>query len=54
MSVLVKSRKGGADYVYSVLMGYDDPPADMKLDDGYTTTRMEDKKLKCLILCQME
>ena len=23
MSVLVKARKGGADYIYSVLMGYD-------------------------------
>ena len=23
MSVLVKARKGGADYIYAVLMGYD-------------------------------
>ena len=34
MSVLVKARKGGADYIYSVLVGYEDPPADIKLDDG--------------------
>ena len=27
MSVLVKARKGGADYIYSVLMGYEDPPS---------------------------
>ena len=30
MSVLVKSRKGGADYIYSILMGYEEPPADVK------------------------
>ena len=47
MSVLVKSRKGGADYIYSVLMGYDDPPADMKLDDGvYYNKYMEGQKIK--------
>ena len=34
MSVLVKARKGGADYVYSVLLGYDDPPEGIKLDEG--------------------
>ena len=34
MSVLVKARKGGADYIYSVLVGYEDPPADIELDDG--------------------
>ena len=34
MSVLVKARKGGADYVYSVLLGYEEPPVGMKLDDG--------------------
>ena len=34
MSVLVKARKGGADYIYSVLMGYEEPPSDIKLDDG--------------------
>ena len=34
MSVLVKARKGGADYVYSVLLGYEDPPSGISLDDG--------------------
>ena len=29
MSVLVKARKGGADYVYSLLLGYEDPPANI-------------------------
>ena len=47
MSVLVKSRKGGADYIYSVLMGYEDPPANVKLDDGvYYNKYMEGKKIK--------
>ena len=34
MSVLVKARQGGADYIYSVLMGYEDPPSGIALDDG--------------------
>ncbi len=34
MSVLAKARKGGADYIYSLLLGYDDPPNGMILDDG--------------------
>jgi len=34
MSVLVKARKGGADYIYSILLGYDDPPQSIKLDEG--------------------
>ncbi len=34
MSVLVKARSGGADYIYSVLLGYEDPPSDITLDDG--------------------
>ncbi len=34
MSVLVKARKDGADYIYSLLLGYEDPPVDIKLDDG--------------------
>lgn len=34
MSVLVKARKGGADYVYSLLLGYENPPIDVELDDG--------------------
>ncbi len=47
MSVLVKSRKGGADYIYSVLMGYEEPPANIKLDEGvYYNKYMEGKKIK--------
>jgi len=34
MSVLVKARSGGADYIYSLLLGYEDPPSGMILDDG--------------------
>ena len=47
MSVLVKARKGGADYIYSVLMGYTEPPADFKLDDGvYYNKYMDGNKIK--------
>tara|TARA_B100001057_G_scaffold436748_1_gene468043 strand:- start:1994 stop:2773 length:780 start_codon:yes stop_codon:yes gene_type:complete len=47
MSVLVKARKGGADYVYSVLLGYEDPPEGMKLDDGvYYNKYMYGNKIK--------
>ena len=46
MSVLVKARSGGADYIYSVLLGYDDPPANMILDDGvYYNTYMPGNKI---------
>jgi len=34
MSVLVKARSGGADYIYSLLLGYKDPPSGVMLDDG--------------------
>ena len=47
MSVLVKARKGGADYIYSLLLGYEDPPADMELDDGvYYNKFMYGNKIK--------
>ena len=47
MSVLVKARSGGADYMYSVLLGYDDPPNNIKLDDGvYYNTYMPGNKIK--------
>ena len=46
MSVLVKARSGGADYVYSLLLGYDDPPSDVQLDDGvYYNTYMPGNKI---------
>ena len=34
MSVLAKARSGGVDYIYSVLLGYEDPPAGVVLDEG--------------------
>ncbi len=34
MSVLVKARGGGVDYVYSLLQGYEDPPIGVTLDEG--------------------
>ncbi len=34
MSVLAKARKGGADYIYSLLLGYEEAPAEYELDDG--------------------
>ena len=47
MSVLVKARSGGADYIYSVILGYEDPPEGMKLDDGvYYNKYMYGNKIK--------
>ena len=47
MSVLVKARPGGSNYIYSVLMGYEDPPPGMVLDDGvYYNKYMIGKKIK--------
>ena len=47
MSVLVKARSGGADYIYSVLMGYEDPPEGFNLDDGvYYNKYMSGNKIK--------
>ena len=47
MSVLVKARKGGADYIYSLLLGYDEPPTGMELDDGvYYNKYMYGNKIK--------
>ena len=34
MSVLVKARGGGANYIYSLLQGYEDPPMGISLDEG--------------------
>ena len=34
MSVLVKARGGGVDYIYSLLQGYEDAPGGMTLDEG--------------------
>ena len=47
MSVLVKARKGGANYIYSVLVGYEDPPPGVNLDDGvYYNKYMVGNKIK--------
>ena len=47
MSVLVKARKGGANYIYSVLVGYEDPPPGVNLDDGvYYNKYMAGNKIK--------
>ena len=34
MSVLVKARGGGVDYIYSLLQGYEEAPSGMTLDEG--------------------
>jgi len=47
MSVLAKARKGGADYIYSLLMGYEEAPAGYELDDGvYYNKYMSGQKIK--------
>ena len=47
MSVLAKARKGGVDYLYSVLLGYEDPPAGVILDEGvYYNKYMIGNKIK--------
>ena len=34
LSLIVKARKGGPDYVDGILTGFSDPPADMKMAQG--------------------
>ena len=47
LSVLAKARKGGADYIYSLLMGYEEAPAGYELDDGvYYNKYMAGNKIK--------
>ncbi len=47
MSVLVKARGGGVDYIYSLLQGYEDPPTGITLDDGvYYNKYMYGNKIK--------
>jgi len=47
MSVLAKARKGGAAYIYSLLMGYEEVPAGYELDDGvYYNKYMPGQKIK--------
>ena len=47
MSVLAKARAGGADYIYSLLLGYEEAPAGFELDDGvYYNKYMPGNKIK--------
>ena len=47
MSVLVKARGGGANYIYSLLQGYEDPPVGITLDEGvYYNKYMYGNKIK--------
>ena len=47
MSVLVKARGGGVDYIYSLLQGYEDAPNGITLDDGvYYNKYMYGNKIK--------
>ena len=47
MSVLVKARKGGADYIYSLLLGYEEAPAGFEIDEGvYYNKYMSGNKIK--------
>ena len=47
MSVLVKARGGGVDYIYSLLQGYEDAPSGITLDDGvYYNKYMYGNKIK--------
>ena len=47
MTVLVKARGDGVDYIYSLLQGYEDPPAGVTLDDGvYYNKYMYGNKIK--------
>ena len=47
MSVLVKARGGGANYIYSLLQGYEDPPIGVTLEEGvYYNKYMYGNKIK--------
>ncbi len=47
MSVLAKARKGGADYIYSLLMGYEEAPEGYEMEDGvYYNKYMPGNKIK--------
>ena len=47
MSVLAKARKGGADYIYSLLLGYEEAPAGFEIDERvYYNKYMSGNKIK--------
>ena len=39
LSLIVNAREGHADYIYGILTGYADPPADMQMQDGMNYNR---------------
>ena len=49
MSVLVKARPGGSDYIYSVLVGYEEPPAGIEFRRRRLLQQIYglEKKLRC-------
>ena len=34
LSLMAKARAGGPDYLYALLVGYDEPPADVEMNEG--------------------
>jgi ubiquinol-cytochrome c reductase cytochrome c1 subunit len=49
MSVLAKARTGGANYIYSILMGYEEKPVGFVLDEGvYYNKYMDGNKIKMM------
>lgn len=40
LSVITKAREAGPDYLFALLTGYADPPADMKMGDGMYYNKM--------------
>ncbi|MDA1338522.1 MAG: cytochrome c1 [bacterium] len=49
MSVLVKARPGGSNYIYSLLMGYEEKPVDFILEEGVHYNKyMDGNKIKMM------
>jgi len=49
LSVLAKARTGGADYIYSLLLGYEEAPTGFELDEGvYYNKYMPGNKIKMM------
>ena len=40
LSLIAKAREGGEDYLYSLLTGYEDPPADVEVPEGMLLQRL--------------
>ena len=46
LSVITKAKKDGANYIYNLLLGYKDPPADMEVGEGmYYNIYMEGNQI---------